>query len=192
MRALVPNQVTACCFNDITLRLSLLVDADAFLDPLDPTLFPGVPSSVEVHSGFSSSHARSAAPILAAVTSTLNAHTSTKPSVTLVGHSLGAALALLDSIYLPLHLPSSTQFKFIGYGLPRVGNQAFANLVDQRVTALNGGTGVTRITNKEDPIPINPGRFLGYVHPSGEVHIEDSNAWDTCPGKSDCVPKYQL
>ena len=34
--------------------------------------------------------------------------------------SLGAAIALLDSIYLPLHLPPSAEFRTIGYGLPRV------------------------------------------------------------------------
>jgi len=25
--------------------------------------------------------------------------------------------------------------------------------------------------------------FMGFHHPSGEVHIEDSNAWDNCPGQ---------
>ena len=42
---------------------------------------------------------------------------------------------------------------------------------------------LTHINNKEDPIPILPGRFLGYVHPSGEVHIEDSGEWASCPGQ---------
>ena len=27
------------------------------------------------------------------------------------------------------------------------------------------------------------GRFLGYHHPSGEVHITDNNQWVSCPGK---------
>jgi hypothetical protein len=59
----------------------------------------------------------------------------------------------------------------------QVGNQAFANYVD----GTNGH--LTHINNKEDPVPILPGMFLGFVHPSGEVHIEDSNAWDNCPGQ---------
>ena len=101
----------------------------------------------------------------------------------MVGHSLGAALALLDAVFLPLHLPSSTSFKIIGYGMPRVGNQAFADYVDAHITPLASGTGLVRITNKEDPIPILPGRFLGYHHASGEIHIEDSGAWDSCPGQ---------
>lgn len=32
---------------------------------------------------------------------------------------LGAALALLDGVYLPLNLPN-VNFKTIGYGMPRV------------------------------------------------------------------------
>lgn len=57
----------------------------------------------------------------------------------------------------------------------QVGNQAFADYVDAHVS-------LTHINNKEDPIPILPGMFLGYVHPSGEVHIEDSGEWAACPG----------
>ena len=67
--------------------------------------------------------------------------------------------------------------------MPRVGNQAFADYVDSHVTSLAGGTGLSRITNKKDPVPILPGRFLGFHHPSGEIHIEESNAWDSCPGQ---------
>lgn len=70
----------------------------------------------------------------------------------------------------------------VGYGLPRVGNQAFADYVDQHITVLNGGAGLVRINNKEDPVPILPGMFLGFHHPSGEIHIQDSGAWDACPG----------
>lgn len=95
----------------------------------------------------------------------------------MVGHSLGAAIALLDSVYLPLHLPSNTTFKTVTYGLPRVGNQAFADYVDANVGD------VSHVNNEEDPVPILPGMFLGFHHPSGEVHIQDSGAWDACPGE---------
>jgi predicted lipase len=98
-------------------------------------------------------------------------------SVTTVGHSLGAAISLLDAVYLPLWLPSTTKFKTIVYGLPRVGNQAFANYVDAHAT-------LTHINNEKDPVPTLPGMFLGFVHPAGEVHIEASGEWANCPGKS--------
>ena len=39
-----------------------------------------------------------------------------------VEFSLGAALALLDGVFLRLQLPTTVSIKFVGYGLPRVGN----------------------------------------------------------------------
>ena len=157
------------------------------MSSLDPTLFPGVSSSVECHNGFADEQAkyislnhleqgipnlvfrRTATTILAAVRTTIAAHAATK--VTIVGHSLGAkghpilefplinlicvlgaAIALLDGVYLPLHI-SGVSFKVIGYGMPRVctrlphsrsfkliggsnqvGNQAFADYVDAHLS----------------------------------------------------------
>lgn len=150
-----------------------LTDADFFLDNLSTSLFPGVSSSVKAHDGFLNEHARTATTILSNVQKALTQNAAT--SVTVVGHSLGAALALLDAIYLPLHLPAGTTVKMIGYGMPRVGNDAFANYVDSHAT-------VTHINNKKDIVPILPGRFLGFAHPNGEVHITEANAWDSCPG----------
>jgi predicted lipase len=143
---------------------------------LDSTLFPGLSSSIEVHQGFAHEQAQTANTILAAVLALLNQHSAS--SVVVVGHSLGAALALLDSVYLPLHVPAGTRVSAFLYGLPRVGNANFANYVD----ATHNGN-LTHINNKEDPIPIVLGKFLGYAHPSGEVHIQDSGSWDACPGQ---------
>ncbi|KAI5987112.1 Alpha/Beta hydrolase protein [Pisolithus albus] len=154
--------------------LPLVIDADFFLTPLDSSLFPGISSDIEVHNGFMNAQASTATEVLAAVQTTMSKYGTT--TVTVVGHSLGAAISLLDSVYLPLHLPSGTSFQTITYGLPRVGNQAFANYVDANLH-------LTHINNKEDPIPILPAMFLGYVHPAGEVHIEDSGEWAACPGQ---------
>lgn len=154
--------------------LPLITDADFFLTNLDSTLFPGISSDIEVHNGFGDAQASTATDVLAAVESTMSTYGTT--SVTLVGHSLGAAITLLDSVYLPLWLPAGTTFTTIGYGLPRVGNQAFANYVDANLY-------LTHINNEEDPIPICPGMFLDFVHPAGEVHIEDSGEWAACPGQ---------
>ncbi len=100
-------------------------------------------------------------------------------SVAVTGHSLGAALALLDAVYLPLHLPAGTRVRMVGYGMPRVGNPAFADYVDAHAGAL----ALTHVNSREDPIPIVPGRFLGFAHPAGEVHIQDTGAWVACPGR---------
>jgi len=154
--------------------LPLITDADIVLTNLDSSLFPGISSSIEVHSGFADEQAKTATDVLAAVQQTMSTYGASH--VTIVGHSLGAAISLLDAVYLPLHISDAT-FSFVGYGLPRVGNQAFANYVDAQPTK------VTHINNEEDPIPICPGMFLGFVHPSGEVHIEDSGEWANCPGQ---------
>ncbi|KDR85907.1 hypothetical protein GALMADRAFT_218973 [Galerina marginata CBS 339.88] len=171
-----PSQATVVVGHQGTDTSSIEADAtdvNAFLESLDPTLFPGVSSSVEAHSGFANEQAKTATTILSAVKSAIAAHSATK--VTIVGHSLGAAIALLDGVYLPLHI-SGVSFRVVGYGMPRVGNQAFANYVDAHLS-------LTHINNKEDIVPILPGRFLGYHHPSGEVHIMDSNQWVNCPGQ---------
>ncbi|KAF8260710.1 lipase [Lactarius quietus] len=165
----VAHQGTANIVADLT-------DADFFLTNLDSTLFPGLSSSIQVHNGFAAEQAKTAQTILAAVNGQLSQHGAS--SVTVVGHSLGAALALLDAVYLPLHLPEGTSVRMVGYGLPRVGNGAFADYVD-----ASGVLTVTHVNNREDPVPILPGRFLGFVHPSGEVHVQDSGAWDACPGQ---------
>ncbi|KAI0297461.1 lipase [Multifurca ochricompacta] len=161
---------------DTSQFLADLTDANFFLESLDSSLFPGVSSSVQAHNGFASEQASTAPAILSHVRSTMSAFGTS--SVTVVGHSLGAALALLDGLYLHIQLGSSATVKVVGFGMPRVGNQDFANLVD----SVLGGH-VTHINNKEDPIPIVPGRFLGFHHVSGEVHITDSSAWENCPGQ---------
>ncbi|KAF8735127.1 hypothetical protein AX14_002690 [Amanita brunnescens Koide BX004] len=152
---------------------AIATDIDVIQERLDSTLFPGISSSIEVHSGFANEQAKTATDVLSAVKTVISAHGATQ--VTIVGHSLGAAIALLDSVYLPFHV-SGVSFKTITYGLPRVGNQAFANYVDAHLD-------LTHINNKKDPVPTIPGLLLGYHHPSGEVHIESSNAWDACPGQ---------
>jgi len=166
----------------------LLIDADFFLTALDQTLFPGVPKTLKAHNGFLKTHARSAPGVLAAIRKAQDATGCTK--VVLTGHSLGAAIALLDAIYLPLHLPSTTTFTTIVFGLPRVGNPAFANYADAHVADF------AHITNKRDPIPILPGRSLGFAHPSNEKHIVtsglDDGYWYACGGQDNTSPKCSV
>ncbi|KAH9902453.1 alpha/beta-hydrolase [Cubamyces lactineus] len=151
-----------------------LTDLDLVMTALDEVLFPGVEPPILVHSGFSTAHARSAPDVLSAVrTAMARFHAST---ITTTGHSLGAAIALLDSVYLPLHIPNVT-VRYVGYGLPRVGNWAFADYVDTQSISI------THINNREDPIPVLPPVVLGFHHPSGEVHIQDSGEWMACPGQ---------
>lgn len=154
---------------------SLLTDAEIAKGALSTTLFPGVSSSVQVHDGFMKAHAASATAILAAVKRAISDHSATK--VLAVGHSLGGAIATLDSLYFKLNLPSTISIKAVTYGLPRVGNQAFADLIDSKITDFS------HVTNLKDLVPILPGRFLGFVHPSGEKHIVAAGSWYACVGQ---------
>ena len=92
-------------------------------------------------------HVSTASTILSYVQSTLS--TQNISNVTVVGHSLGAAIALLDGAFLSLQLQKNLTVNVITFALPRVGNQAFANFID---TQLSGR--VTHVNNKEDPIPV--------------------------------------
>ncbi|KZP15655.1 alpha/beta-hydrolase [Athelia psychrophila] len=156
-----------------TLFLPDLTDIDFFLTELDTTLFAGVSSSVEVHNGFAHAQSLTATEVLAAVKTAMALGSTT--TVTVTGHSLGAAISLLDSVYLPLHLPSGTTFKTVVYGLPRVGNQAFADYVDANLH-------LTHINNLKDPVPLVPLQAMGFVHPAGEVHIDPAE-WASCSGQ---------
>ncbi|KAI0749978.1 lipase [Daedaleopsis nitida] len=151
-----------------------LTDGDIILDPLDADLFLGVSNKVLAHDGFSGSQARSATAVLAAVKSALSKYGSKK--VTVTGHSLGAAIGVIDAAFLHLQIPDIT-VRFVGYGMPRVGDPEFAAWVDSLPISI------THINNKKDIVPILPGRFLGYRHTSGEVHIQASGEWLVCPGE---------
>jgi hypothetical protein len=49
----------------------------------------------------------------------------------------GAAIATMDALMLKQNLPSSVQLTTTVYGLPRGGNQAFANFTDSAACALS-------------------------------------------------------
>ncbi|KAN0088316.1 hypothetical protein V8E55_005373 [Tylopilus felleus] len=177
--------------------MAVLTDADFILGGLDSSLFPGLSSDIKVHSGFRNEQSLTASDILSSVQTAISKYGTN--SVTLVGHFsvststisdscsvlsshhcpmyAGAALSLLDSVYLPLHLPSGTTFRTVLYGLPRVGNKALADYVDANLQ------NVMHINNLKDPVPIIPPRFMEYVHPSGEVHIRETGEWASCPGQ---------
>ncbi|KIO07580.1 hypothetical protein M404DRAFT_23459 [Pisolithus tinctorius Marx 270] len=159
----------------------VITDIQFSLVPLDDSLFPGIGDDILVHRGFRNEQAVTAKDVLDAVTRAMSEYGCT--SVTMVGHSLGGAITLIDSIYLPLWLPNRTSFQTVTYGLPRVGNPAFANYIDSHAR-------LTHINNQHDPVPVVPFMSMGYAHPSGEIHIEGNNDWAVCPGMT--FPKAHL
>ncbi|KAF9785804.1 alpha/beta-hydrolase [Thelephora terrestris] len=160
--------------------LSLLIDADINKASLDASLFPGVPSDAQVHQGFRDSHQATASIILSELNNLIGSKGTT--SVIVVGHSLGGAIAELDTLFLRLNLPSSISVRGVTYGTPRVGVPAFADYFDSKVDNFR------RINHALDPIPIVPGRELGFSHVAGEIHIIGPDQWNSCSGDDDTEP----
>jgi len=161
--------------------LAVLTDLEVRRVDPDPTLFPGLPTDAEVHSGFAIEHKKTARQILAEVEQLMVEYSSMH--VVLVGHSLGGALAELDSIFMKLNLPAETTVRGVTFGTPRVGNKAWAKFFDSRVSNF------TRINNNLDPVPIIPGRLLGFRHPSGEIHIQPDGSAVVCSGPDSVDPR---
>ncbi|KAG8854907.1 hypothetical protein FRB96_007307 [Tulasnella sp. 330] len=157
---------------DPTKFLNDLSDMRVLQSQLPLSYFPGISSNIQVHGGWLNTFERSAATTLATVKTIIAARASS--NITVVGHSLGGALANLNAVHLKLQLPSSN-VKIVTFGEPRVGNRAWADYAST--------FDITRITHSRDPIPAFPARLIGYVHPEGEIHIDAAGRWNACAGK---------
>jgi hypothetical protein len=78
--------------------IPVITDFDIIQSNLDQNLFPGIDSSILVHSGFRDAQANTATAVLAAVTQTMSQYNTT--DVTVVGHSLGSFHIMLRRITL--------------------------------------------------------------------------------------------
>lgn len=161
---------------DLTHFEAILTDTKLLLGALPEKLYPGVPPEAKAHKGFIQQHAQTADAVLTAILDTLQQHNTTR--VTFVGHSLGAGLALLESMSVASTLAvRGLTFKTVLFGLSRVGNEAFADWVDATLPD------VAFVQNRNDLVAIMPGRFMGYKQISGEVHITDDGVWNRCSGQ---------
>jgi len=165
--------------------LSIANDVQIQQEQLNATFFPESAgnSSILVHSGFHYTFTRTAAGVLSGVQNALA--TSGFNNVAVTGHSLGAAVATFDAVMLKQNLDPSVNISTAVFGLPRSGNQAWADLVDATI-----GDQFFHVTNQHDPVPTVPLRdFLGldYQQPSNEIHITAVNGADAttefCPGQ---------
>jgi hypothetical protein len=103
--------------------------------------------------------------VLAAIASTAKAHPSA--SIWITGHSLGGSLAELSAVDASLELNRTVNL--YSFGTPRVGNDAWAALVEQ-VLAVR-----FRVTHRQDLIPLYPPRSAGYQHPTTEVWFDNDS-----------------
>ncbi|KAI5824262.1 alpha/beta-hydrolase [Schizophyllum commune Tattone D] len=177
---------------DPTRLLADLTDLRLLKGFLSSSLFPGIGLKPLVHIGFRDEHRKTAKVILEEVAALMDVTKTRKVAV--VGHSLGGALAELDAVYLALNLPkaleeasisskaaSSTNVtvKAVTFGKPRVGNKAWAELVDKHVI------GPELMYALADIVPVIPPMSLGFLHPRGEVHLLGPGNAVACPGNDD-------
>ncbi|XP_074591766.1 phospholipase A1-Ibeta2, chloroplastic-like [Curcuma longa] len=97
-------------------------------------------------------------------------------SITVLGHSLGAALAVLvaDEV-AALVPPEQAATAVFTFGGPRVGNRAFAERVEKR------GVKVLRVVNAHDLVPRVPAAPLrtrdeGYAHVGRELVVDSRSS----------------
>jgi len=123
--------------------------------------FPEYGAGVSIHTGFLQSHMAGREVVREQVASLMQQY----PSYTLhvVGHSMGAALASLQGQDLARQFPQQ-KVKLTVYGLPRVGNEAYANMVN----ALSN-LDPLRFVNYRDPVPHGPPIAVGYYHHNAEI-----------------------
>lgn len=88
-------------------------------------------------------------------------------SIRVVGHSLGGALATLCAMELNESLDFSTKVRLVTFGAPRVGNDAFINLV--RIHFPEPRDRI-RVTNGQDVVPHLPPFLMGYRHAPQEIY----------------------
>ena len=111
--------------------------------------------------------------------------------VTLVGHSLGGAVAALASLDFESRgwKPQVTTF-----GEPRIGNQGLMQYIDKSFSDVNhiNITGrYRRVTHVDDPVPLLPLTEWGYHMHAGEVYISkpelspEANDLRYCEGDED-------
>ena len=122
-----------------------------------------------VHAGFMTSWRHTRAEILPHLKKVVKKYPHYQ--VTLVGHSLGGAVAALAALDFEARgwNPQVTTF-----GEPRIGNQGLMTYIDQAFSS-GSQTNITeryrRVTHVDDPVPLLPLTEWGYQMHAGEVYI---------------------
>lgn len=92
-------------------------------------------------------------------------------SITMTGHSLGGALALLSAFHVAScgvnkSAGATIPVSVISFAAPRVGNEAFKHRLEE------AGVKALRVVNANDVVPKVPGIFLHHDHPASSDVVE--------------------
>ena len=122
-----------------------------------------------VHSGFMTSWRNTRCIVVPHVEKALEEYPDYE--LTLVGHSLGGAVAALAALEFQARdwIPHVTTF-----GEPRLGNKALNDYIDERFdlkTVAPDEALFRRVTHVDDPVPLLPMEEWGYNMHAGEVYI---------------------
>jgi len=126
----------------------------------------------EIHEGFAGAYGNLKDEILGAFLTL--AHKFEEARKTIIGHSLGAAMATLAFLDLGdiIHIDD-----FYTFGSPRVGNEKFTDFFNSK----NQNTVKARITHYRDPVPHLAFSLMGYRHVDREVfYNENSTQFRVC------------
>ncbi|XP_057980577.1 phospholipase A(1) DAD1, chloroplastic [Malania oleifera] len=151
--------------------LEWLENLRATLAPLPDTQCPFEPSGPMVESGFLSLYTSSSATcpslrdmVRDEIRRLLQSYGDEPLSLTITGHSLGAALATLTAYDIKTAFRRAPLVTVISFGGPRVGNRSFRCQLEKQ------GTKVLRIVNSDDLITKVPG-FV--IDADDEVAVSD-------------------
>jgi len=171
--------------------ISTLHDFDALAMPADSRYKKYMPESVRLLKGFQNAYTDLVDVVFEKVAKYKNEFNETR--VTIVGHSLGAAMGLIASVDVEHRMQDGLYRSYL-FGLPRVGNVPWANHVDDTI-----GKKLHWVVNGRDWVPHVAVRIAGYQHPSNYVWIYPANSsvWRLYPGQENVhgfntVPLDQL
>ena len=122
-----------------------------------------------VHAGFLTAWHNTRCTILPLIENALLQHPDYQ--LTLVGHSLGGAVAALASLEF---LGRGWEPQVTTFGEPRVGNQALVNFIDRKFKMDDQESKTRtyrRVTHVDDPVPLLPLDEWGYKMHAGEIFI---------------------
>ncbi|WFC99539.1 hypothetical protein MYAM1_002284 [Malassezia yamatoensis] len=147
--------------------ISDLRDVNFPLVPLDSRYSSLAPAGTRVHFGFQESYLELADKTIAAIKRYMKEYNEDR--VTIIGHSLGAALGLTAALDVEKRVPKGVH-RIILFGLPRLGNPIFADFIDEHF-----GNRLHWTVNGRDWVPFVPPREFGYQHPSKYVWLRPAN-----------------